>query len=305
MLKINNLTKGIGMALLGYLAIALMSSCGKTVASHQVPTSTIVFFQYSISLLLTLPTIFKQGISSLKTNHLGLMLLRCLTGLTSSAALFCAINYIPLVNAVLLQNTAPLFVPIIIWLWLRKTINRQLWWGIMVGFIGVIFILKPNAQIIHPASFIGLTAGILSSISLVSISLLKQTEPTNRILFYSFFPSSLIMLPLALMHPIHFTWPIIAGLIGVGIFMYLSQMLITMAFHYGKTTILAPMCYSVVVFSGLLGWLFWHHVPDWINGIGIALVCAGGIITIALEQRSKPVTATTNTEQGQAKTLPV
>lgn len=282
----NHLMKGVLLILLGYLCNALMSVCAKTLV-HTVPMTTIVMFQYWAAALLTLPAIIKNGLSTIKTERLGLMLLRCSTGITSFLALFFSIKYLPLVNSVLLQNTYPLFLPIVIWLWLRQAIPKKIWASILIGFLGIILILKPNATIIHPAAIIGLLGGVVSAVSVTCIALLKKTEPTQRILFYTFLPGAILMTPFLFHDVTHLTFPIIIALIGVGSFLYLAQMFIAMSFHYAKASVLAPFCYSAVVFSGLLGWLFWDDVPDSIGFLGIGLVSIGGIITIVLEQRSK------------------
>jgi hypothetical protein len=79
----------------------------------------VLFFQFLLALILTLPSIYRQGISSLKTNRPGLIMLRCITGLLSMYAFFTAIKHIPVVNAVLLQNTLPIFKGGLYYSWSR------------------------------------------------------------------------------------------------------------------------------------------------------------------------------------------
>jgi len=57
------------------------------------------------------------------------------------------------------------------------------------------------------------------------------------------------------------------------------------AFKHGKTTILAPITYSVVIFSGLFDWIFWDHLPDLFTYIGVILVVAGAMAAIYFERR--------------------
>jgi len=60
-----------------------------------------------------------------------------------------------------------------------------------------------------------------------------------------------------------------------------SQLLIILAYHYARPAVIAPFNYSVVVFSGLIGWLAWHNVPGRLALVGIALVAVGGILSTA------------------------
>lgn len=279
-----NSIKGVGLSLAGYFLIALMSVCVKMLT--HLPITTLVFMQFFIGFLLTLPKIFLYGKSSIKTSQPALMIIRALTGMLSLAAMFFAIRHIPLVDAVLLQNTVPLFVPLIL-LALRKKMKQAIWLGLVVGFIGVIFIIKPNAAIANPAALIGLSAGLLSAISVVTISTLKRTESANTITFYFLLIGSLITTPFMFWNWVPIHWHDLGFLIGLGVFLYFGQLLITQSFLYGDAHILAPLSYTTVIFTGLLGWVIWHHVPDSLSLLGILLVCLGGALVITLGQRVK------------------
>lgn len=274
--------KGVVISLAGYFSIAMLGSCVKALPS--VPLPQIIFFQFLIPLFFIVPHMGRNGLQQFKTTRPKLILLRAVINIAAVSALFIAVRFIPLVDAVLLQNTSPFFVPFILWFMSGKLIRPVLWLGIGLGFLGVLFILKPGAGLLNPAAMLGLLAGILSAGSMVVISLLKTTEPTSRIVFYCSIFGALISLPFAIMQWVPLTGKEWMLLLCAGLFMYLSQMWIAHAFAFAGTQILAPMCYSAVVFSGLLGWLFWGHMPDMMTFIGIALVIGAGILTIKLEQ---------------------
>lgn len=280
-----------GLSILGYLSLSLMGACAKELS--QIPTATVVFFQFSISWLLTLPSLYQSGWVRLKTDYPFKMLIRALSGLLSVSAMFYAVKHIPLVNAVLLQNTAPLFVPLIVRIWLQKQMDSKLWYSVVIGFFGVILILQPNSAFFSHTALIGLLAGLFSGISFVAIGILKKTEPTARILFYTFLIGSLVTFPLMLIHWQPLNVRDIILLIAVALFMYLSQVFITHAFAHARATTLAPLNYLAVAFSGILGWIIWNHVPDELSFIGIILVCCGGVISIMIEQRRKLINAVT------------
>jgi drug/metabolite transporter (DMT)-like permease len=70
-------------------------------------------------------------------------------------------------------------------------------------------------------------------------------------------------------------------LAGIGGCMASSQLLIILAYHYARPAVIAPFNYSVVVFSGLIGWLVWQNVPGWLALVGVVLVAVGGILSTA------------------------
>jgi drug/metabolite transporter (DMT)-like permease len=68
-------------------------------------------------------------------------------------------------------------------------------------------------------------------------------------------------------------------LLGIGLCQAGSQLFIILAYRYAKPGRIAPFNYSVVVFSGLIGWIVWHDRPDALALVGVLLVSAGGIFT--------------------------
>ena len=181
----------------------------------------------------------------------------------------------------LLSNAAPLFIPFVVYLWFRKTVRPIVWLSLLIGLAGIVLIIHPGPQMMrNPASLLALASGMLSALALVSTNQLAQTEPPTRILFYNFGFSTLLLLPFLIWawKPLPArTWLL---LVGVGVFYTATQYLLILAYRYASATELSPFNYTVVIFSGLLGWWFFGNVPDRSALIGAFLVCAGGILSI-------------------------
>ena len=272
-----NAPLGATLIVSAFFLVAVMSALGKAAA---VPTAAIVFFQSFVSLILFVPWTLRHGIGEIKTRHLPLHGVRAVGGLLSQALMFIAILKMPLMNTVLLSNSAPLFIPIVAWVWLKEKITATTAISLVIGFVGVLLILKPGPELLrNPAALIATTAAVCSAISLVTVNKLSATEPTDRILFYYFLIASLLtapFLPLGWHTPSGMQWLM---LIGIGVCQAASQLLIILAYHYARPGRIAPFNYSVVIFSGLIGWLVWHNRPDMLAVIGVLLVSGGGIIT--------------------------
>lgn len=273
-----NATLGGFLIVVAFLSIAIMSALGK--AAEHVPTGTIVFFQNFISLVLFLPWIFRHGVAEVKTSRTGLHILRALAGLLSQVLMFVAVKKMPLMDAVLLANSAPLFIPLITWAWLKEKISGVVWASLVVGFVGVIMILKPNAALVsNPVALLATSAAVFSAFALVTVNRLSTTETTERILFYYFLISSLATVPFAITQwhaPTRLEW---TYLVGIGVFMAAGQLLIILAYRHASAGRIAPFNYSVVVFSGLIGWLVWKNTPDMLSLAGVILVTLGGILS--------------------------
>lgn len=269
---------GILFTLLAFLAVALMSACAKA-ASASVSSGVVTFVANFISFLLLLPWVVRYGFANLRTQRLKLLVARSVTDVLSLLFLFMALQFIPLVNAVLLSNAAPLFIPLIVWLWLGKRIGAKLWGCLVLGFLGITLIVQPGADVFSWATLLALMAGLLSAIQLVEVGELQSTEPTVRILFYYFLLSSMLTAPFLV-----FSWPspepvVWLWLLGVGVLMALVQFLLVLAYEQAPPSRLSPFNYSVVVFSGLIGWAGWGAVPNWLELVGIVTVAVAGILS--------------------------
>jgi drug/metabolite transporter (DMT)-like permease len=271
------------LIVVAFFCVAVMSAFGKAAAG--IPTAVVVLFQSGISLLLLLPWALRHGIGELRTTRFTLHVVRALSGLLSQALFFLAVKNMALVDAVLLVNAAPLFIPFVALIWMRLRITPIVFSGLVIGFVGVLLILRPSSSLwLNPAALVAIGAALCSAIALVSVNRLSSTDKPDAILFYYFLISTMAASPFA----IH-DWRMPAGnewsyLAGIGIFMAFAQLFIIIAYQRATAERLAPLNYSVVVFSGLIGWLVWGNVPGLLALIGIGLVCAGGIISIVFGQ---------------------
>ena len=280
--------KGIAFALATTLVGSTAGAAGK-LAAQDLGTPMIVFVQYSICLLVMLPRVMQQGLSSLASKRWKTHLIRGAGGWISFFAFYSALATIPLVDANLLRNTAPLFVPLIIWLWVGVIVPRNRWIPLLLGFAGVAIILRPQpgATGFDIAYLVGLSSGALLAVSMVGTRLLSHSESSGTIMFYYFALSFVLSTPLAILNwqPIPLqSWPY---LIYIGLSIFIAMWLYTKAYSYAKPSIVSPISYFSVVFSGLIGWAIWGHVPTLFSVIGIAIVICAGICTVYLGSKDK------------------
>ncbi len=146
--------KGIWLCLVAYLFASLIGICVKSMTT-QVPLTVILCYQNIVCLVLLIPTIFKNGINQLNTNNVIDYVVRIVSGIGCSLTLFYVIRFVPISEALLYQYSAPLWIPFIMMIRLGVRLEKNIWYGIIIGFIGIIFILKPNAPQAQLVSLIG------------------------------------------------------------------------------------------------------------------------------------------------------
>ncbi len=280
-----NLSKGVSLGIFTVLIGSCVAAVGKQL-TLDVDISAIVLFQYLICFLFTLPWLFKHGTTGLKTQYPWQHLIRGISGCACFYTYYVALKYIPLVDASLLRNTAPLVVPIVILAWLRIGIPKSRWTPLIVGFIGIMVILRPGQQGASIWHLVGLCSGVGLAISMVLTRSLAQKEPESRILFYYFFISLLFVVPFFVINYQPIPPSALPSLIAIGVAMYFTFVLYTRAYRYVKASVLAPTSYFAVVFAGILDWIFWQHLPDLMTMAGIGLVVSGGLLVLWLGDKN-------------------
>jgi len=257
-------------------------------ASATASTEAIVTVQYGICMLLCLPSNLRPGIHKLRTRRLGLHLFRGAAGVLGFYFYYAVLEYIPLVDAMILRQTAPLAVPLVMWAWNREKVPATAWLPIIIGFVGVGVILRPSPEGLSWWHAAGLASGIVLAISMVATFRLATTEPDSRILFYYFALSLLCMTPFSFGDFSGIRWQDWLAMIYIGVSIYFTLGLYTRAYAIAPASAIAPITYLAIVLGGFWGWLIWGQLPDRWSFLGSVLVIAGGLLTLYLA-RDKPI----------------
>lgn len=237
-----------------------------------------------VSLILVLPMMNR---SSFHMHAWGPLAVRIICAAFGFICMFMAIKKkTMLVDVILLNNTAPIFLPFVMMLWLKMRLNPRVWWGILVGFLGVLFVLKPSKSLfLESGLFYALGTGVFYAISMVALRLLGKREKSLNILFYFFFFLSIIALAPAILTWKRLSLRCMVELMSLGLCSYLSQVCYLKAFTHAKPIEINPINYTGVVFSAVAGWLIWAEKLDWLGACGILLIIFGSGLTLYLDKR--------------------
>jgi drug/metabolite transporter (DMT)-like permease len=275
----HNLKKGIYYILLAWACWSVAALLVREI-SPRVSTWVSLFALNLVGLILTIPVLMKSGWHDLLTNRIGLLIFRAVLGLFGFAFLFLAITKISLTNALLLNNCAPLLLPLVLRVWLKIKIDARLWISMVVGFAGICLMLKPTQTMADLGAFYGVLAALCLALAMVSVRLLSYTEKHHSILFYFFAIDTLLLLPVAIIlwKPVAFID--FAAMIAIGILGFLGHLCFIKAFHFAKASHLGPFNYVVVIYGALMDAIFFKTFPGLITILGAILIIIGGILSI-------------------------
>lgn len=247
----------------------------------QVSLELIVFTRNFFSLLLLLPWVIHTGVRNMISDRPGLHALRALFGLAAMYASFYALTQLPLAQATLLTQTAPLYVPLIAAWWLREPLDRTLVLAALLGFAGVGLILSPfDSKLDSSAALWGLASGIFAGCAFVTLRRMSRSEPALRTVFYFTLVGTVVSaFPLAL----NWTWPpaqtwlplIFLAVLATG-----GQAFLTLGYGLAPAARVGPFSYFNVVFAVLLGWMIWSEIPDalFLSGAVIVFVACAAVL---------------------------
>jgi drug/metabolite transporter (DMT)-like permease len=276
-----DLRRGAVLMIVSALLFASMAAA-VGVISRQLPNAPIVFFRHFLMLLFLLPWVVREGRGALRTDDLPGHLVRGLTGVSAVACYFYAIARLRLADAVLLNQSMPLFIPLVERAWLGEPIPRRLSRVLLMGFAGLVLILRPGSGLFDPAALVGLASAALASVAQVSIRRLTRSEPVMRIVVYFGLIASVAAAPPAVLtwrEPSAKTW---ALLLLMGVFATVGQLALTRSYFYAPASQVGPFLYVGPVFAGLLDWVIWDRLPDLFSVTGAVLVVVAATLALRI-----------------------
>ena len=269
----------VGAALLFAAMGVMVQLCSRT-----LPNTMVVFLRSSLSLLLLTPWFFGRSRVGLQSAHLKEHLLRGLVGMGGMYCFFYSIAHLRLADALLLNYSLPLFVPLVERLWLGEPIPKGLWRVLALGSCGLLLILKPELTILRPAALVGLLSAILSATAQVGVRGLTRTEPVLRIVYYFGIVSSLVALGPALATWVTPRVELLPALLALGLSATLAQLLMTRAYAHAPAAQIGPFIYTSVVFGAVFDALIFHRLPDRFTVLGGVLVILAGVAVLRLRK---------------------
>jgi drug/metabolite transporter (DMT)-like permease len=277
--------RGIVMIMTTVAMFAVLDSIAKYL-SRFYPVPGIVWARYAFHLLFVVLLLAPRLRGRLvRTQRLGLQVLRGFLLAASSLFFFSALKYMPLAEASSITFLSPILVTISAAIVLKERIEMPRWIAVCAGFIGVLIIIRPGSGVFSAVALLPLaTAACFASYAVLTRKLSGLENPYTT-LFYSGLVGTValaIVLPFAWVAPStpgHAALLVLMGLIGGG-----SHLVLINAYEHAPASRLAPFSYTQLVWVIVLGYVIFGDFPDRWSLIGIAVIAASAIY-IATHQR--------------------
>lgn len=280
-----NAFKGFILISTGLLLFACMDSTTKYLAIHyNVPF--VVFMRYITQCFLMMLILAPRHSRHLiKTGRTSLVILRSASLCIASLFMGLALQLIPVAETTAINFLAPILVVLISPL-LGERISFVGWVAVVMGFIGVILIVRPGSGLnIYGIVFCLIAACANTTYQLMS-RVLASTERAITLLFYTTLVGSIcfgLTMPWFWENKLPNSLEL-ALFLGMGLSGGLGHYFFTLAYSHAPASLLAPVLYLQLLWAALLGWLIFDSIPDTLSILGMIIIATSGLL-IALKSR--------------------
>ena len=270
--------------LLSVLLFSMMDAMIKWLGGTY-PVHQIMFFRCTVAMVPVFLFIAQAGgLKTLRTQHPYLHLLRCLFGLSAMGCAFYGFSVMRLADAVSVFYSAPLFITALSVPLLGEKVGIRRWSAVIVGFIGVLIVVRPGGEIFDSGGVYMLAAALLVGLTMVIIRRLSATDDAASITFY--FTLSGVLISSVMCLWLDWIWPPTEDLlllIAVGLLGGCAQYTMTLSCRYAEVGLVVPLRYLSIVIGGVLGYVVWSEVPDVQSVLGMVVIMASGLYTVHRE----------------------
>lgn len=278
--------KGILFMCAGVFCLALGDAIAKWLGEVHSPLQ-IIFFRTLVSLpLIALLARFGGGLAKLRTRRPFVHLVRGLIYTGTMGFFVLGLTMLPLAEATAIAFVAPLFVTLLSVPLLGERIDLPVLAASLVGFVGVLIVVRPGGAAFDPGSLVMIAAAAFYALLMLTSRFWGGREHLWAMVFYmTLVPLvvTAISLPWVWQTPQPWHW---LGFLGAGIVGVGATACLTMAFRHAPAAIAAPFDYTAMLWAVLLGWWFWGEMPDaWVY-VGSVLIIGSGLAIAYHDRRT-------------------
>jgi len=279
---------GIGLISLTYVLFTLLDGSAKWLV-QSVPVIVVVWLRFLTQVLLAGAVLLPlRGRALVRTRHLRWHVARGLMFCAMTGMNFWALQYLLLTVTASIFFTVPILIALMSAPLLGERMDAKRWAAILIGFTGVLVIVRPGSAAFHPAMLLSMVNAVLYAAFNLMTRKLAAYDAPETIQFLPALVAAVVLAPFALA-----AWQAPQGwfewtlLCLMGVFGGTGHYLLAMAHRYAPASTLAPFLYQQILYMALFGYLVFGSVPEPAVWLGAAIVVGSGLYLFARERRAR------------------
>lgn len=264
--------------------LATLSLMVRQIANDLHPFE-IAFFRNLAQFAFMLPWVAAAGIQVVRTRRIWAHARRSGFGICAMLTWFWVITQMPIAEATAISFSAPLFTTAGAALFLGEKVGPRRWVATVVGFMGVLMIIRPGVHVVELPQVMALLSAVFIAGAMLSNKSLARTETPNAMVLWMGAFMSLYSLPPAIAvwgWPVGWTWVWLGVL---GLVATAAHLAINRAFASSDASFIAPFGFAQIPFVALAGYVVFAEMPDAWTWAGALVIMASGVYTAHREAK--------------------
>ena len=250
------------------------------------PLWEVMFFNGLTCVTISFSVILIKGLHNLKVSKPYLHLFRVSSMVGAITCYVISLKFFFIIEVMAIYNFSPILVSLLAILILKEKFNIFRIGAILLGFIGVIFIIQPGTSIFSIKSFIPFVGASFVALAYISTRSIMKIDNVYATVFYY---SLGVLFTAIIFFPNDFIIPnayYCIGLLMVGVISVTSHYLFALATKYAEVSSIAPIEYTAFIWTGLLGYFFLKEIPSIMIILGGIIIISSGIYLVYVENKS-------------------
>lgn len=277
--------RGILLMLLAMLLFGLMDAASKYLVARY-PTPQIIWLRYLFTIALALLVLAPRGLGRfLRSAHPGLQVLRSLLLVGEIVLVVWAFGRLPLADVHAVLALTPLAVTALSAPLLGEAVDLRRWAAVVVGFVGVLIVLRPGLGVMQPAALVVLVAVVFYAFYQVTTRMAGRADTTETSLLWQLAVGAVALslaVPFLWRTPAVEDWPfflLVAVLGGGGHFCLIKSL------QLAPAAMVQPFTYTLLLWAVIIGYGVFGDLPDLWTLLGAGVIVAAGCYTALREHR--------------------
>jgi len=278
---------GIGIVSVTYMLFTLLDGSAKWLVGG-MPVIMVVWLRFVMHALIGGAVLLPlRGIALLKTRYWRWHALRALMFVAMTGINFWALQYLQLTTTSSISFTVPIIIALIGAVAFGERPDVRRWAAILIGFAGVLVIVRPGSTQFHPAMLGAVLNALIYATFMLMTRRLAAYESPETIQYLPAVGAAVLLTPFAIAR---WEWPdtwvewAVACLLGV--LGAIGHHLLALAHRYAPASVIAPFLYQQVIYMAVFGYIVFGDVPAPAVWIGAAIVIASGLYLFQRERRA-------------------
>jgi drug/metabolite transporter (DMT)-like permease len=276
-----------GLMIAAFITFTMMAVMVRIVGPH-IPIVEIVFIRQCMAMVFLSAYFWRARANIRAPQRIKLHVIR---GVTATISMICGLTatlLIPLADVTAIQMAEVLIVTALAAVFLGERVGWRRWLATLVGFVGVIVMLRPFSGGVSAYANVALLGAFFGAVNMIVLRAGAKQDRIETVLFYQGVVVLCLVSPMALSVWVQPTLLQAATLLFMSVIFTLGLWLITLALRMGETSALAPLHYLRLLMMGAVGWAVYGEVPTFTTVIGAGLVLTAATYTIRRNAEKHP-----------------